>query len=280
MNRRPGDFRRLHVEDADADDNKHRRRPVGIGWRFCCCGFGFLLIMVVVAAVMTLVIFSQEFNARAASPPTPCNYTEWSEWSIECFETAPLVYRRIRTMYATPPWDYCPQLWDHDACGDIIRGECLWEYHVEYHVNCFYDEETSLCESSNWIQDTSPFCVTNATNLTDYYSHIQSIGWSVFQFELSYPCYAECGPSDAPPAPVPPPPPPCEYVGWSEWSLTCTEYPPGTYAQFRGNHTDPALDNCPTIYMYRPCEVENCDSTFQTQNYSFGCTYNSTTHLY
>jgi hypothetical protein len=266
-------------EEAERRRRRRRRCITGIPWFrcCCCCCVGFVLLL---AAGVATSISAMVFSFRtAALPATPCNYTEWSAWGIECLETAPLVYQRIRTMFATPPWDYCPQLYDYDECGSIVLGECLWQYHVEYTVHCFYNADTNLCEGSNWILDTSPFCVTNASNLTDYYDHIQSVGWSVFQFDLSYPCYAECGPSDAPPAPVPPPPPPCVYVGWSEWSLTCTEYPPGTYAQFRGNHTDPALDNCPTIYQYRPCETENCNSTFQTQNYTFGCTYNSTTHF-
>jgi hypothetical protein len=157
----------------------------------------------------------------ASAGPTPsvaCTYTEWGSWSSECLEYPTGTFSQVRTRQPDEAGVGCDDTQQRQNCS---TASCLTWNTTSFGIECDYNLETGLCNSSTYISTTQAICSTNATNLTLYQELVPGDEPYVVETGPSQPCSEFCPPTT---------PLPCDYSAWSAWSESCFEYG-GTYFQ-------------------------------------------------
>jgi hypothetical protein len=208
-------------------------------------------------------------------PPPACTYTEWSDWSGNCYEAADgESYFQVRARLAETAYEYCTDVEETDDCA--IGLGCINELIILQQPTCDdYDPYSRACLTSGMTTTRLYACLTNATNLTAYYSLPQWPSSTELTGRVT-PCNSACPSYDGVPVTVPSPSPmggPCIYTDWSAWSTSCDELSPnGDYLQYR---TRPARSAaCPVLVQQVPCNASNCQLISYTGTLT-DCYYNS-----
>jgi hypothetical protein len=250
---------------------------------------GPILLAILIALVVVLTVslglglgLTRTAPSDGPTPPTaPCEYGDWSDWTIECLELPNGTWAQLRSRFDPSARAACPQLYDTQICN---LGSCLQFNVTQLLYGCEYDVYTNQCNASYYRALVTWYCSTNTSLVTfqNYLDTTFSVAAFFFSIEPVYPCVAECPPTNTSsmpiPAPVPSPPASCNYGDWSAWSSFCMDNA-GNYSLARTREATPAADHCPQEIHRATCIYSACSEQMVVTNLTYTCRYNETTNL-